>query len=60
MSYTKRYMESCLNEELYDFNSDELDYEYERWKKLREQQLEEEQSAYEEMLADSASFITLA
>lgn len=53
-------MESCLNEELYDFHSDELDYEYERWKKLREQQLEEEQSAYEEMLADSASFITLA
>lgn len=58
MSYTKRYLEQFWSDEPFDMNELEqtLDAQYEEY--LQSQ--EEEKAAYEEMLADKASFIILA
>lgn len=57
MSYTKRYLEQFWSEEPFDMNEfdQQYDAQYEQYVKL-----EEEKAAYEQMLADKATFITLA
>ena len=57
MSYTKRYLEQFWSEEPFDMNEfdQQYDAQYEQYVKL-----EEEKAAYEEMLADKETFITLA
>ena len=57
MSYTKRYLEQFWSEEPFDMNEfdQQYDAQYEQYVKL-----EEEKAAYEQMLADKETFITLA
>ena len=57
MYYTKRYLEQFWSEEPFDMNEfdQQYDAQYEQYVKL-----EEEKAAYEEMLADKETFITLA
>ena len=56
MGQIKNLLEDFLVEDLYTF-PDDFDMDY---KTVRERQYEAEYAAYEEMLADSKSFITFA
>jgi hypothetical protein len=54
MGQIKKLLEDLFEEDMYTF-PDDFDMDY---KSIKERQLEAEYAAYEEMLADSKSFIT--
>ena len=54
MGQIKKLLEDFIEESVYTF-ADDLDMDY---NSIKERQLQEEYAAYEEMLADSKSFIT--
>jgi hypothetical protein len=56
MGQIKKLLDELFEEDVFTF-PDDLDMDY---KSIRERQYEAEYAAYEEMLADSKSFITFA